>query len=108
AALVSDCFTRQGGGPAAPVKRVRLADDRTVRNEFFEAGIAPSTGGLRAIRDHRTRVNRLGQRLVFRPGSSVKVTQVRATSTGPALGEVVSEGVLLDVQNQPLAGFRHP
>jgi hypothetical protein len=97
---------KQGSGTPAPAKRMRLADDRTVRNEFFEAEIDPATGGLRAIRDHRTRVNRLGQQLVYNPGSSVQVTQVRTTSTGPALGEIVTEGVLRDVQNQPLATFR--
>jgi hypothetical protein len=99
-------FPRQASGAAAPARRMRLADDRTVRNEFFEAEVDPSTGGLRALRDHRTRGNRLGQQLVYNPGSTIQVMQVRATSTGPALGEVVSEGILLDVQNQPLATFR--
>jgi len=86
--------------------RLRLADDRCVRNDIFEAEIDPATGGLRAIRDHRTRVNRLGQQLVFNPGSSTRVRSIKATSTGPALGEVVSEGDLLNTRQEVLATFR--
>jgi alpha-mannosidase len=97
---------RQGAPGNAPTRRMRLADERTVRNEFFEAEIDAQTGGLRAIRDQRTRVSRIGQQLVFNPGSTMRVENIAATSHGPALGEVVSEGVLLDGQNQPLARFR--
>jgi hypothetical protein len=51
-------------------------------------------------------VNRLGQQLVYNPGSTMQARQVTVTSTGPALGEVISEGVLLDDQGQELATFR--
>ena len=85
---------------------MRLADERSVRNEFFEAEIDPTTGGLRAIRDQRTRINRLGQQLVFNPGSTMRASEVKVTSAGPALGEIVSEGVLLGEQQQVLATFR--
>jgi hypothetical protein len=93
------------GTPAMPM-RIRLADERCVRNEFFEAEIDPATGGLRAIRDHKTMFNRLSQRLIFRPGSTMKVTQVKTTSSGPALGEIITEGTLLGGQQQVLARFR--
>jgi alpha-mannosidase len=90
---------------AAPV-RMKLADERCVRNEFFEAEIDEQTGGLRAVRDPRTRVSRLGGMLVYNPGSSMRATQITTTSTGPALGEVVSEGHLLGEQGEVLATFR--
>jgi hypothetical protein len=77
-----------------------------VRNEFFEAEVDAQTGGLRAIRDLRTRVNRVGQQLVFQPGSTMRVQAIKTTSTGPALGELVTEGVLVDPQEQVLARFR--
>jgi hypothetical protein len=93
------------GSPASPI-RMRLADERCVRNEFFEAEIDPATGGLRAIRDHKTLLNRIAQRLVFRPGSTMKATRVTTTSTGPALGEIVTEGTLNGAQGQVLAKFR--
>ncbi len=86
--------------------RLRLADDRCVRNDIFEAEIDASTGGLRAIRDHRTRTNRLGLQPVFNPGSSTRVRSIKATSTGPALGEIVTEGDLLNTQHEVLATFR--
>jgi len=97
------------GGPGnavQPATRMRLAERTTIRNEFFEAEVDPDSGGLRAIRDHRTRLNRLGQRLVFNPGSMMRASHVKITSSGPALGEIVSEGVLLGEQEQVLARFR--
>ncbi len=99
----------RSGPPGTPPQTVRmnLADQNAVRNEFFEAEIDPTTGGLRGLRDHRTRGNRLGQQLVFQPGSAVKVRGVRVTSTGPALGEVITEGTLIDPQQDVvLATFR--
>jgi hypothetical protein len=97
---------RQGPPGSSPTRRMRLGDERIVRNEFFEAEVDPQTGGLRAFRDQRTRVSRLGQQLVFNPGSNMRVQRITTTSQGPALGEVVSEGVLLDTQEQPFAQFR--
>jgi hypothetical protein len=76
----------QRGEPGStPTRRMRLADDRCVRNEFLEAEVDPQTGGLRAIRDPRTRVGRLAQQLVFNPGSSMRAREVRTTSQGRAL-----------------------
>lgn len=93
-------------GTTPPARRMKLADERAVRNEFFEAEIDPATGGLRAIRDHRTRTARLAQQLVFNPGSTMRVQKVEVTSTGPALGEIVTEGVLLGDGDRELARFR--
>jgi hypothetical protein len=95
----------QPGTPMPPA-RMRLADARSLRNEFLEAEIDPATGGLRTIRDQRTRVGRLGQQLVYHPGSTMRAREVRVTSTGPALGEIISEGDILDEQQQVLATFR--
>ena len=76
----------RGGDPsvAASTKRMKLADEKVLRNEFFEAEIDPQTGGLRCIRDHRHRVARLGELLVFNPGSSTRLGSIKVTSTGPA------------------------
>ncbi|MFL5243603.1 MAG: hypothetical protein ACJ8FY_15970 [Gemmataceae bacterium] len=98
----------QSGPPGTPAQsiRMRLADQNIVRNEFFEAEIDPVTGGLRGIRDHRTRVNRVAQQLVFQPGSTMRAKETRVLSRGPALGEVVSEGTIVDEHEQVLATFR--
>ena len=90
----------------APVARMKLADERCVRNEFFEAEVDPATGGLRAFRDTRSRINRLGQQLVYNPGSTMRARSVRPTSTGPALGELVSEGDILGPDGSVLAAFK--
>jgi hypothetical protein len=97
------------GPPGTPpmASRLRLADAsvKMIRNEFFEAEVDALTGGLKALRDHKTRVNRLGQRLVFNPGSRMVARDIKVTSSGPALGEIVSEGELLGAQEQVLAHF---
>ena len=97
--------TAPGYTPPKPM-RMKLADQRRVRNEFLEAEVDPYTGGLKAIRDHRVRGNRLGQQLVFNPGSTMRAKEVRVTSAGPALGEIISEGVLFDEDEKVLATFR--
>ncbi|HEY1860996.1 MAG TPA: hypothetical protein VGG61_11605, partial [Gemmataceae bacterium] len=100
-------FPRKANSAATPpAARMRLADSRAVRNEFFEAEIDPATGGLRAIRDQRTRTGRLGQQLVYQPGSFMQAAEVRVTSSGPALGEIITEGAIFDDQHQVLARFR--
>lgn len=97
---------RSQPGTAAQAKRMKLADDRHVRNEFFEAEIDPTTGGLRGFWDHRTRNSRVGQQMIYNPGGKVHCSSVKVTSTGPALGEVVSEGAILDDHDQILTKFR--
>jgi hypothetical protein len=93
-------------GTSAPPSRLRLAEKNIVRNEFLEAEIDPDTGGLRGIRDRKNYVNRLAERLVFNPGATMKAEKITITSSGPALGEIVSEGTLLGDQRQVLAKFR--
>jgi hypothetical protein len=43
---------------------------------------------------------------VFNPGSVARAKSIKATCTGPAYGEVVAEGALLDDQQKVLATFR--
>jgi len=93
-------------GTLPPKPRLKTAENSTVRNEFFEADFDPVTGALRAFRDGRTRVNRLGMQLVFNPGSKTKARKITVTNSGTALGEVVCEGDILDDHDQPLATFR--
>ena len=84
-------------GTQPMVARIRMADAaaKMIRNEFFEVEIDPVTGGLKAIRDHKTRVNRIGQQLVFNPGSRMVAREIKVTWSGPTLGEIVSEGEIL-------------
>ncbi|QDU23444.1 hypothetical protein [Urbifossiella limnaea] len=94
------------GNAAPPKPKLKTADGLTVRNEFFEADVDAATGGLRSFRDLRTRTTRFGQQLVFNPGSSMKARSVTVTNAGAALGEIVSEGDILDPQNEVIATFR--
>ncbi len=95
-------------GTPAMATRLRMADttSKLIRNEFFEVEVDGLTGGLKAIRDHKTRVNRLGQRLVFNPGSRMAASDIQVTLTGPALAEIVSVGELRGDQDQVLATFK--
>ncbi len=103
---------REGPPGTKPMaSRMKLADaaSNTLRNEFFEVEVDLLTGGLKAIRDKKTNINRLGQRLVFHPSADqgrMQATEIKVTSTGPALGEITASGVLLGEQQQVLANFR--
>ncbi|MBX9584782.1 MAG: hypothetical protein K2X87_31145 [Gemmataceae bacterium] len=89
-----------------PKARIKSAEGNTLRNEFFEADIDPDTGGLRGLRDLRTRATRFGQQLVFNPGSTMKATSVAVTNAGAALGEITTAGELRDAHDTLLATFR--
>ena len=93
-------------GTPNPKMRMKLADDRGVRNEFFEVDIDPETGGIQGMADRKTQIPRLVQRLIFNPGSTMKATSVKVTSVGPALGEMVAEGEILGDQQQLLARYK--
>ncbi|MCZ2343131.1 MAG: hypothetical protein LC104_15265 [Bacteroidales bacterium] len=95
------------GATPAPKARIKTAEGMCVRNEFFEAELDPRTGALRAFRDTRTRMNRLGMQLVFNPGSKMQATDVQVTNAGAALGEITAQGEILDDHDQVLATFRH-
>jgi alpha-mannosidase len=94
-------------GTPPQVAKIILADQYNLRNEFLEAEIDPANGCLRTIRDQRTRTNRLGQQLVYNPGSNIRVKDIKVTSAGPAMGEIVTEGTLVDpYQEVTQARFR--
>jgi hypothetical protein len=93
-------------GTPPPKPRIKTADGLTVRNEFFEADMDSATGGLRSFRDLRTRHTRFGQQLVFNPGSKMRATSVTVTNAGAALGEITSEGEILNPQDEVLATYR--
>jgi hypothetical protein len=61
---------------------------------------------LRSLRDPRRKLGRVGQQIVYGPGSTMRARRIAVTSPGPALGEVVSEGDLLDSYQNVLATYR--
>lgn len=89
-----------------PKPRIKTAENSLVRNEFLEADFDPATGSLRAVRDLRTRTNRMGMQLVFNPGSKTKPKAITVTNSGTAMGEVVCEGDIVDEHDKPLCHFR--
>ncbi|MEZ6139437.1 MAG: hypothetical protein R3B84_02595 [Zavarzinella sp.] len=89
----------------APKLRIRTAEGNLVRNEFFEAEIDPATGCLKLIRDIKNKIPRMGMQLVYNPGSRCEGRGVRIIHQGTALGEIASDGVILNEQHEELAQF---
>jgi len=102
-----------------------LAEENILRNEFVELVISRATGGIQSIHDYRHRSNRLSQQIALRspgprqaageawrdPDESAVYTQMVADSVeianaGPALGEIVSRGGLLDAEGRRVAEFK--
>lgn len=106
--------------------KVRTAEPYVLRNEFFEVVINEETGGIGQIRPYDRRANYLSHQLAFRfprertvhsgPDdeegvqtyySEMRRSDIQITCTGPALGEMVITGDIVDqVKNERLAGFR--
>jgi alpha-mannosidase len=96
-----------------------MAEENTLRNEFFQAIIDPHTGAIRAISDYPSRHPRLAQQIALRtphaaeqdPASDahysiMSADEIRITSPGPVMGEIVSSGKITDRQGLRLAGFK--
>ena len=103
-----------------------LAEDNRLRNKFFEAHINPENGGLQSINTYRRDSNRLSQQLAFRfprlrevPSSrnaggtietfysEMRCRSWQVTCNGPELGEITTNGELIDQQSGDcLAEFR--
>ena len=96
-----------------------LAEENTIRNEFFEVTFDPHTGAIRAISDYRSRHPRLAQQIALRmpqggeqdPTSDahysiMSAEEIRITSPGPVFGEIVCSGKITDREGRRIAGFR--
>ena len=94
-------------GANTPTKsKLKTADGNSVRNEFLEVETDPATGGMRAIRDLRTRINRLAQQLIYQPGSKMVSTAPPIILSGPALGEITTTGEIQGDDGAALARFK--
>jgi len=119
-------FVHLTPGPAAAgdSKTPLLADEGVLRNEFFEAVINPTTGSLAAIRDYKSRTNRLSQQLALRgaaarqkPGDThrdgddaavytvMAADSMETTIATRTLGEIIARGRLLTLTGTPVATF---
>jgi alpha-mannosidase len=102
---------------------VTIADGHILRNELLELTVSETTGGIQALRTHRDRGTRVSQRLVFhrshvggpireaRNNDAPKLDtqmiadEVAVTRNDSLLGEITSQGRLVDLAGQLLAQF---
>ena len=94
-----------------------LGDGTVLRNEFCEVHFDPVTGGIRALFDYQHRHPRLAQQVALRlprvrPAdaeenySLMAADELKVTSSGPELGEMLSTGRLVDREGRRVARFR--
>lgn len=107
-----------------------LAEDWYLRNDFFEVQLNEVTGGIARIKNYGRTPNRLSQQLAYRfphereipvgePDetgehevmksfySEMRCRSMRVVSSGPTLGEIITEGDILDQKDRLLlATFR--
>jgi alpha-mannosidase len=115
------------GAPPSTNTAAPLAAPDLLRNEFFEVHLNASTGGIAQIKGYGRSPNRLSQQLNYRfsrertvtVGEGDKAEQIKThyaemrrqtsavTCAGPALGEIVTTGQIVDQTNSAvLSGFR--
>jgi alpha-mannosidase len=109
-----------------PSSTPSLAEPNLLRNEFFEVHVNEATGGIARIKGYGRSPNRLSQQLNYRFSrertvttgtgdraeeatthyAEMRMTGSRISCSGPALGEIVTTGEIIDQSNgQRLAGF---
>lgn len=93
-------------GAKVRVPKTNLVQGAALQNDYLMLEIDPETGGLRSIRDAVKQLPRLGQQLVFAPGSTMHCDSIKTLRQGHAVGEIQSQGRLLDAHQQVLATFR--
>lgn len=108
-----------GGSDLPSISRAKpVAQDNVLRNEFFEATINRSTGGIKSLYSFQQRGNQLSQQVAMRIGSAppggdsdgiystMRAESVEVTVASSAMGEIVSRGSLIGTDDRLLAGFR--
>ncbi len=113
-------------GQTTPEMPPPTVSENVIRNEFFEVHINEATGGIARIKGHGRKPNRLSQQLAYRfprertflsaddeddevttEYSEMRCHSLEVTCDGPALGEVVTTGEIVDQQfDRRLAGFQ--
>jgi hypothetical protein len=93
-------------GTKVRIPKNSIIDGNTLRNEYLQVDVDPQTGGIKAIRDAQKQVARLGQQLIFGPGSSMRCASIQPSRQGHAVGEIISTGILIDSHEQTLANFQ--
>lgn len=103
--------------PEAPAgsSAIHAAEGRMIANEYVEIEVDPATGGLRSVRGPGEPTPRLALQIVAnglktpdgQPATcSMQSDSVEVEYAGPALGQVVSRGRLVDGKGRTLARFR--
>lgn len=92
-------------GAKVRVPKHTLVEGTTLKNDYLIIEIDPQSGGIRSIKDAIKEIPRLGQQLVFAPGSTMKCNEVKVTKNGHAVGEVQSKGTLVDAHGEVLADY---
>ncbi len=116
-----------GNAPEAPKTKAQSAQgslvvERTeLRNEFFQARISETTGGIQSLQNYTVRGNRLAQQIAMRLPppmarddldpeaeenySLMAADEITATTLGPMVGRIVSRGRLVKRTGKTIARF---
>ncbi|MHB1033909.1 MAG: glycoside hydrolase family 38 N-terminal domain-containing protein [Pirellulales bacterium] len=114
-----------GSSSPAPSPVKLHVEQHLLRNEHFEVKISPETGAIQSLHGYNRRGNRLSQQIALRMTdysrtpygmasgadedecySTMVADSVAVVSPGPAMGEIVSRGRLVDRGGRSVAGFR--
>ena len=96
-----------------------VAEDNTLRNEFFQAAVSPTTGALRSITNYAVRGNRLAAQIAMRTGrireieagseeeySIMAADELTLENPLSMMGRITTRGRIVDRNGERLAGYR--
>ena len=119
--------TNSGQSAESPPRKAKsgqpmlIVEENELRNEFFQARVSETTGGIQSLQNYTIRGNRLAQQIAMRlpPDATedaldpeaeenyslMAVDEISATMLGPMAGRIVSRGRLMQRTGKRIAGF---
>lgn len=86
--------------------RINLGEELRLRNEFLELELDSATGFVLDLRDSKRRISRCSLGLGGSADLRAVAKQVRLVAAGPAVGEIVADGELLDASGATAGEYR--
>lgn len=93
-------------GDKVRLPRQNIVQGNTLRNSHIIVEIDTTTGGMRSLLDAARNIPRLGQQLVYAPGSQMICDSIQVLRNGVAMGEIRCQGKLVDAHQNTLAEFQ--
>jgi alpha-mannosidase len=93
-------------GDKVKIPRQNIVQGQGLRNSHLAVEIDTATGGVRSVLDAARNIPRIGQQLVYAPGSQMICESIEVLRNGVAIGEIRCSGKLVDSHQNTIAEYQ--